>query len=74
VSAQVASTGRNVEVDSDASSIELESLGPRMRLGPRSSVGHDERWELRQVEQGIRSGLTRGRMAGHCAIGPERIP
>ncbi len=50
MSAQVASTGRNVEVDCDASSIELESLGPRVRLGPRSSVGHDERWELRQVE------------------------
>lgn len=41
--------GCNVEIYCDESSIELESLGPLVRLGPGDSVRHDERWELRRV-------------------------
>jgi len=41
--------GCNVEIYCDECSVELESLGPLVRLGPGHSVSHDERWELRRV-------------------------
>ena len=42
--------GCNVEIYSDQASIELETLGPLVRLGPGKSAIHDERWELRRIE------------------------
>jgi hypothetical protein len=42
--------GCNVEIYSDATSIELETLGPLVRLGPGESAIHDERWELRRID------------------------
>jgi hypothetical protein len=41
--------GCNVEVYCDQGSIELETLGPLVALGPGESAVHDERWDLRQV-------------------------
>ena len=41
--------GCNVEIYCDERTIELESLGPLVRLGPGDSVSHDERWDLRRV-------------------------
>lgn len=38
--------GCNLEVYCDDRTIELESLGPLVRLAPGDSVTHDERWEL----------------------------
>jgi hypothetical protein len=42
--------GSNIEIYCDDRTIELESLGPLVRLDPGESVRHDERWELRRVE------------------------
>ena len=39
--------GCNVEIYADERAIELESLGPLVRLAPGESTAHDERWELR---------------------------
>lgn len=44
-----ADLGCNVEIYCDHGTIELESLGPLVRLGPGESVAHDERWELHEV-------------------------
>jgi hypothetical protein len=41
--------GCNVEIYSDQGSIELETLGPLVRLGPGESAIHDEHWELRRI-------------------------
>ena len=45
--------GCNVEIYCDDTSIELETLGPLVRLGPGEAAIYDERWELREVGQGI---------------------
>ncbi len=42
--------GCNVEVYVDEAAIELESLGPLVRLGPGEATSHDERWELIEVD------------------------
>ena len=44
-----ADMGCNAEVYCDEQTIELESLGPLVRLEPGESTTHDERWELREV-------------------------
>jgi len=44
-----ADMGCNIEVYCDDRTIELESLGPLLRLAPGESVTHDERWELRTI-------------------------
>lgn len=44
-----ADLGCNFEVYADEAAIELESLGPLVRLGPGEATSHDERWELRAV-------------------------
>jgi hypothetical protein len=44
-----ADMGCNIEVYCDDRTIELESLGPLVRLAPGESVTHDERWELRTI-------------------------
>jgi hypothetical protein len=49
-----ADLGSNIEIYCDDRTIELESLGPLVRLAPGDSVTHDERWELRRVGSGIR--------------------
>jgi hypothetical protein len=41
--------GCNVEIYCDQGSIELETLGPLVALGPGRSAVHDEHWELRPV-------------------------
>jgi hypothetical protein len=41
-----ADLGCNVEIYADQGTIELESLGPLVRLGPGESTVHEERWEL----------------------------
>ncbi len=48
--------GCNVEVYCDQGSIELETLGPLVRLEPGGTVRHEERWELRRVDAGIAGG------------------
>ena len=48
-----ADLGCNVEVYVDGNSIELETLGPLVHLGPGEATTHDERWELRKVEAGV---------------------
>jgi hypothetical protein len=45
--------GCNLEIYTDERTIELESLGPLVRLSPGDMTTHDERWELRRVEPGI---------------------
>ena len=50
VGAPHADMGSNIEIYCDDRTIELESLGPLVRLAPGESVAHDERWELRRVE------------------------
>jgi len=45
--------GCNVEVYVNESVIELESLGPLVRLAPSETTAHDEHWELREVGPGI---------------------
>jgi hypothetical protein len=47
-----ADMGTNVEIYCDQGTIELESLGPLVRLGPGASTVHDERWELHEVGAG----------------------
>lgn len=42
-----ADLGCNLEVYVDQGTIELESLGPLVRIAPGASATHDERWELR---------------------------
>ncbi len=49
VAAPHADMGCNLEIYCDQRTIELESLGPLVRLAPGGSVTHDERWELRRV-------------------------
>jgi hypothetical protein len=49
VGAPHADLGSNLEIYCDERTIELESLGPLVRLAPGDSVTHDERWELRRV-------------------------
>lgn len=49
VGAPHADLGSNIEVYCDDRTIELESLGPLVRLAPGESVTHDERWELRRA-------------------------
>jgi hypothetical protein len=49
VGALHADLGSNIEVYCDDRTIELESLGPLVRVAPGDSVTHDERWELRRV-------------------------
>jgi hypothetical protein len=49
VGAPHADLGSNLEVYCDDRTIELESLGPLVRLAPGESVTHDERWELRRA-------------------------
>ena len=49
VAAPHADMGSNLEIYCDQATIELESLGPLVRLAPGDSVTHDERWELRRV-------------------------
>jgi len=44
-----ADMGCNVEIYCDEGTIELESLGPLVRLGPGESATHDEHWELSRV-------------------------
>ncbi len=44
--------GCNLEIYSDERTLELESLGPLVRLGPGDSTTHDELWELRNVGPG----------------------
>jgi hypothetical protein len=41
--------GANLEIFADERTVELESLGPLVRLGPGDAVIHDERWVLRRV-------------------------
>ena len=48
-----ADKGANLEIFADERMIELESLGPLVRLGPGDATIHDERWELRKVGQGL---------------------
>jgi hypothetical protein len=48
-----ADLGCNLEIYCDDRTIELESLGPLVRLAPGDSVIHDERWEIREVGPGI---------------------
>jgi hypothetical protein len=48
-----ADLGCNLEIYCDDRTIELESLGPLVRLAPGDSVTHDERWEIREVGQGM---------------------
>jgi hypothetical protein len=45
--------GINLEIYSDERTIELESLGPLVSLAPGESVAHDERWEIREVGEGM---------------------
>jgi hypothetical protein len=49
VDAPHADLGTNVQIYCDAGSIELETLGPLVRLAPGDSTSHDEHWELREV-------------------------
>jgi len=49
VGAPHADLGSNLEIYCDDRTIELESLGPLVRLAPGESVTHDERWELRTI-------------------------
>jgi len=49
VGAPHADLGSNLEIYCDDRTIELESLGPLVRLAPGESVTHDERWELRRA-------------------------
>ncbi len=49
VAAPHSDMGCNLEIYCDQGTIELESLGPLVRLAPGDSVTHDERWELRRV-------------------------
>jgi hypothetical protein len=44
--------GTNAQIYCDEVSIEIESLGPLVRLGPGDSVTHEERWELREIGEG----------------------
>jgi hypothetical protein len=48
-----ADLGCNLEIYCDDLTIELESLGPLVRLAPGDSVMHDERWEIREVGHGM---------------------
>jgi len=48
-----ADMGCNLEIYCDQGTLELESLGRLVRLGPGESIGHSESWELRRVEQGL---------------------
>jgi hypothetical protein len=48
-----ADKGANLEIFADERILEVESLGPLVRLGPGDATIHDERWELRKVGQGI---------------------
>jgi len=45
-----ADLGSNIEIYCDDRTIELESLGPLVRLDPGELVTHDERWELSRVD------------------------
>lgn len=45
--------GANLEIYTDERTIEVESLGPLVRLGPGDAATHEERWELREVGPGI---------------------
>jgi hypothetical protein len=47
-----ADMGCNLEIYTDQGGIELESLGPLVRLAPGQSVTHDERWELSEAGEG----------------------
>lgn len=44
-----ADMGCNLEIYTDQGTIELESLGPLVRLGPGESATHDEQWELARI-------------------------
>lgn len=44
-----ADMGCNAEIYTDEGTIELESLGPLVKLGPGQSTTHDETWEIRRV-------------------------
>ena len=48
-----ADKGVNLEIFADELILELESLGPLVRLAPGDTATHDERWELREVGHGI---------------------
>jgi hypothetical protein len=52
VGAPHADMGTNVQIYCDEGTIELESLGPLVRLAPGDSVTHAERWELRDIGEG----------------------
>ena len=52
VGAPHADMGTNAQIYCDDVSIEIESLGPLVRLGPGDSVTHEERWELREIGEG----------------------
>ena len=49
VAAVHADRGTNVQIYCDEGTIELESLGPLVRLMPGESAAHEERWELRDI-------------------------
>ena len=48
-----ADRGVNLEIFADELTLELESLGPLVRLAPGDAATHDERWELREVGHGL---------------------
>jgi hypothetical protein len=52
VAAVHADLGSNVQIYCDERTIELESLGPLVRLMPGESTTHEERWELRDIGTG----------------------
>jgi hypothetical protein len=43
--------GTNLQIYCDEGTIEIESLGPLVRLAPGESVAHDEHWELLELGQ-----------------------
>ncbi len=52
VEALHADMGTNLQIYCDDGSVEIESLGPLVSLGPGESVTHEERWELREIGEG----------------------